>query len=111
MLGKLRRAAVLDISDSEDSNLPGLEETHAQNKVVLDTGCTKDSIRRFRKILMTMEEAMKDDVFRGATKLELKVLYKYGIIIPVKTDHKIHQEEDKERRSKLLAGPRNVLTC
>ena len=51
VLGKLRRAAVLDISDSEDSNLPGLEDTQGLNKVVLDTKVTKTvskDIRRFR---------------------------------------------------------------
>ena len=49
---------------------------------------------------MTMEEAMKDDTFRGATKLELDVLYKYGVIIPVETDTKLcdshRREQEKE---------------
>ena len=89
VLGKLRRAAVLDISDLEDSNLPGLEETHERNKVVLDTRCTKDSVQRFKTIPMTMEEAMKDDAFRGATK--------YGIIIPVDVDSEVFYSPRRKR--------------
>ena len=63
---------------------------HRRKKVELDTGCNVDSIQRFKTIPMTMEEAMKDNAFRGAIKSELDVLIKYGVIIPVDSDDKVY---------------------
>mgnify|MGYP005864920899 CR=1 FL=1 len=71
VLGKLQRAAVLEISDSEDSNLPGLEELHKRKKDDSKTQDTAGGTQGLKTIPMTMEEAMKDDVFRGAMEMEL----------------------------------------
>ena len=50
---------------------------------------------------MTMEEAMKDDVFRGATKSELDVLYKYGVIIPVDVDNEVFYSPRREGEKEI----------
>ena len=51
---------------------------------------------------------MKEDVFRGATKLELKVLYKYGIIIPVKTNDKEcdSPRREQEKEAEITSSPK-----
>ena len=50
---------------------------------------------------MTMEEAMKDDVFRGATKFQLEVLYKYGAIIPVENNYKGDDSPSREHEKEV----------
>ena len=51
---------------------------------------------------------MKDDVFRGATKLELEVLYKFGVIIPVETNDKEYSSprREQEKESEITGSPR-----
>ena len=109
VLGNLRHAAVLlDILDSEDLNIPGLEEMHGRNKVELDTGCTKGSTQGLKMIPITMEEAMKDDAFRGATKSELDILYKNGVIIPVETNNKLCKSprRDHDEEVEITGSPK-----
>ena len=105
---KLRCTAVLSISDSEDSDIPVLEEVSGHKEIKTKTLTNVGGTQGLKTIPLTMEEAMKDDTFRGATKMELEVLLKYGVTIPTSSDDKLCDSPrgDGEKDNGIIGSPK-----
>ena len=88
--------------------MPVLEDLIERKKVKSETLATADGTQRLKTIPVTMEEAMKDDTFRGATKAELDTLIKYGVIIGVNSDNNLCNlpRRDGEKDDGIIGSPK-----